>query len=138
MKDSINQDLDIFSDKGYWTLARKKLLSIMFKGSSSWNQEELGKRIGKTENTVRRYLKEPTFQLAMARMAETKRLLLLVQILKFRKERWELIRKELKKRLEKGELSFKNVSKLMEGIEKYFLKSPFYYLPENLRKSEKD
>lgn len=137
MNDSIDQDLDVFSDKKYWTLARRKLLSAMFVESSNWDRKELAKKIGKTERTVEYYLEEPTFQLAMARMAEIRRIQLLTQILKFREEGWRLVTKELMKRLDRDELSFKHISKLIEGIEKNFPKSAFEYLPENLQRSKK-
>lgn len=111
-----NQNSDIFSDKKYWIPAKRKLLFAVFEKSSNWDQKKLAKKSNKTEHTVERYLKEPTFRQGIAKMAELKRIQLLIQILKFREERWKFLTKEIMKRIDK--LSFKNIAKIIEVIEK--------------------
>jgi len=108
-----SQSLDIFSDKKYWTPARKKLLFALFE--TSWDQETLSEKIGKKKRTIARYLREPAFLQAMTGMTAQKELLFAIRVLSNKERILDLLEKELIKRF--GKLRFKNLLKIREAME---------------------
>ena len=107
------QASNIFSDKKYWTPARKKLLFALFE--TSWDQETLSEKIGKKKHTIERYLREPIFLQAVTRMTSQNELLFAVRVLASKEKILDLLERELIKRF--GKLRFKNLLKIREAME---------------------
>ena len=107
------QASNIFSDKKYWTPARKKLLFALFE--TSWDQETLSEKIGKKKHTIERYLRESAFLQAVTGMVAQKELLFAVRVLASKEKILDLLERELIKRF--GKLRFKNLLKIREAME---------------------